>query len=314
MRSPNHLQIKENCREAINEIMKKLNLGSAEKVIFDDQGWVNVTTFVNDDLVIRFNARDTQLPKFHREKVAFNLLKDIVPVPELLVFDDSKVMVPYDYMICKKIAGKNLEQNWSSLSEENGNILAFQAGQLLAKIHAISIDSFGEISSSGPFLKTKRWVDYLRHILSYHLGEATELKLFNLDVNKKFLDLFESKADLFDSVALPKLIHGDFHFGNLLFSGKNITGVLDFEWSCAGDPLFDICNNLRDMDSTWPGSQVAFNKGYGIQDFSKEEISKMKIYNMIKSIELCVVAKRFFSEEECKEFVQTTLNNYASLQ
>lgn len=312
MRSPDQFKIKENCRQAMSKIIEKSNLGSAQKVIFDDQGWVNVTAFVNDDLVVRFNARDIQLPKFQRERTAFNLLKNIVPVPELLVFDDSKVIVPYDYMVCKKIAGRNLEQNWSSLSEKDRGLLSYQAGQLLAKIHSIEMNNFGEISMSGPFLKTNRWVEYLRHTLNYHLNEAMELNLFNLDIKRQLFDFFESKADLFDTVKVPKLVHGDFHLGNLLFSNQNITGVLDFEWSCAGDPLFDICNNLQDMDSQWPGSQEAFNKGYGIQEFSEDEIAKMKVYNMIKSIELCVVAKRFFSEEECNKFVQTTQSNYAS--
>ncbi|MFZ4405397.1 MAG: phosphotransferase [Pseudobdellovibrionaceae bacterium] len=314
MRSPDHLKIKESCLEAIDKIMAKSNLGFAEKVVFDDQGRVNVTAFVNDDLVVRFNARDNHLPKFQREQIAFNSLKDVVPVPELLTFDDSKIIIPYDYMICKKMPGKNLEQNWASLSEEDGNLLAYQAGQMLGKIHSVNMENFGEISMLGPFLQTKKWTDYLRHILNYYLGEAMDLNLFTLDVKGKFLDFFESKVGLLDTIRAPKLIHGDFHLGNLLFAGQTITGVLDFEWSCAGDPLFDICNNLRDMDSRWPGSQEAFNKGYGIQDFSEEEIAKMKVYTMIKSIEFCVVAKKFFPESECKEFVQTTQNNYASLQ
>ncbi len=136
------------------------------------------------------------------------------------------------------------------------------------------------------------------------------LDLFSSLSQKHFLNLFESTIHLFDSVQVPKLIHGDFHFGNLLFANQKITGVLDFEWSCCGDPLFDICNNLQDMDSKWPGSQDAFNKGYGILCFSNDEIARMRIYNMIKSIELCVVAKKFFSKEESDEYVQTTKKNY----
>jgi aminoglycoside phosphotransferase (APT) family kinase protein len=312
MRSPNHLEVKENCRAAIQKIMAQSKLGSVDKVIFDDQGWVNVTAFVNDDFVMRFNARDIQLPKFQREQAVFNLLKGTVSVPELLLFDDSKIIVPYDYMICKKIPGKNLEQNWTDLSEQDGNLLAYQAGEILAKIHSIKSNEFGEVSALGPFPRTKNWGEYLRFILNYHLNEAMELKLFSSTVQKKFLDFFEARLKLLDSVTSPQLVHGDFHLGNLLFVDQKITGVLDFEWSLFGDPLFDISNNLRDMDSRWPGSQEAFNKGYGIKDFSDEEINRMKVYTMVKSIELCVVAKKFFSEAECNEFVQTTEANYAS--
>ncbi len=65
------------------------------------------------------------------------------------------------------------------------------------------------------------------------------------------------------------------------------------------------------MDEKWPGSQEAFNRGYGVQNFADEEIAKMKVYSMIKIIELCVVSKKFFSEEECKEYVQITEDAYA---
>jgi aminoglycoside phosphotransferase (APT) family kinase protein len=294
--------------------MANTNLGVVDKVIFDDQGWVNVTAFVNNDFVIRFNARDAQLPKFQCEKIAFKLLKNCISVPELLVLDESKKDAPYDYIICKKIESKNLEQNWPSLSEVDRNNLAYQAGQLLAKIHSVSLENFGEISEFGPFLQSKTWSEYLRHNLNYHLNEAMRLDLFVSTSQKVFLDLFESSVQLLDSVQVPKLIHGDFHLGNLLFFKQKITGVLDFEWSCAGDPLFDFCINLRSMDRTWPGSQEAFNKGYGIQNFSNDEIAKMRIYSMIKNIELCVVAKKFLTEEECKEIVQATKNNYRPQQ
>jgi len=314
MRAPNHLEIKQTCREVIQKIMTQLNLSSSGKIIFDEQGWVNVTAFVGDDFVMRFNARDIQLPKFQREQKAFKILKSVVPVPELIFFDDSKTISPYDYMICKKIPGNNLEENWSGLNVKDREILACRAGQLLARIHSTKIENFGEISEFGPFLKTKDWTTFLRHTFNYHLSEAMELNLFSTVAQKQFMNLFESQVKLFDQLKTPKLIHGDFHLGNLLFLNQDISGVLDFEWSCAGDPLYDICNNLRDMDSKWPGSQEAFNKGYGIQNFSDEEVAKMRVYSMIKSIELCVVSKRFFSEEDCKEYVQITENSYAPRQ
>ncbi len=126
--------------------------------------------------------------------------------------------------------------------------LAYQAGQLLSKIHSVDIGSFGETSGLGPFVKTKTWTEYLRHTLDYHLNEAMELGLFTSSVQRQFVNLFEAQVQLFNKLKTPKLIHGDFHFGNLLFLNHNVTGLLDFEWSCAGDPLYDICNNLRDMD------------------------------------------------------------------
>ncbi len=310
MRAPNHLEIKAICKSSINKIVENLTLPSPQKILMDDQGWVNICFFIDDSVVIRFNARDVHLPKFHREKVAFDILKGKLPVPDCLVLDDSRTLAPFDYMVCKKIEGKNIEQNWSHLSDKIKNSLSFQAGQVLSQIHSVELNYFGEISGRGPFPKTKTWTEYLAFILDYHLEEAMGLSLFTNEKRHSFLTSFKNHAEIFDEFENPMLIHGDFHLGNLLYNQEKITGVLDFEWALAGDPLFDMSNQLREMDKTWPGSQESFNRGYGIKMFSDEDLKKMKVYAMIKNIELCVVAKKFFSEQEALEYVKITESNY----
>lgn len=307
MRAPNHLEIKKTCRDSLEALFAHWKLGPVNHVEFDDQGWVNVTVFVNESWVVRFNARDIQLPKFQREKKSFEVLKGIVPVPELVVFDDSKKLAPYDYMICKKITGKNLEKEWPALSESDRLSLAQQAGKILRKIHSVGTQEFGELSDQGPFPQTKSWADYIRFTLNYHLKEASELQLFSPDELQGFLNFFEQREKVLLKINASQMVHGDFHFGNLLFSENKITGVLDFEWALCGDPLMDICNHLRDMDSNWAGSQAAFNEGYGAHTFSKDDEARMEVYRLLKNIELCVVAKRFLSEAELRSFLATTL-------
>lgn len=310
MRAPNHLEIKAICKKSINKIVDSLALPTPQEILMDDQGWVNICFFIDDSVVIRFNARDIQLPKFHREKVAFDILKNKLPVPDCLVLDDSRTLAPFDYMVCKKIEGKNIEQSWAHLSEKLKSVLSFQAGQVLSQIHSVELNHFGELSGNGPFPKTNTWTEYLAFILNYHLEEAMALSLFTAEKRNSFLNSFKNHAHMFDKFETPKLVHGDFHLGNLLSDQEKITGVLDFEWACAGDPLFDMSNQLREMDKTWPGSQENFNQGYGIKMFSEEDLKKMEVYAMIKNIELCVVAKKFFSEEETLEYVKITESKY----
>jgi aminoglycoside phosphotransferase (APT) family kinase protein len=38
----------------------------------------------------------------------------------------------------------------------------------------------------------------------------------------------------------PTLVHGDFHYGNMLFRGSNVVAVLDWEISEIGQPLLDV--------------------------------------------------------------------------
>ncbi|RYZ76224.1 MAG: hypothetical protein EOP04_32315, partial [Proteobacteria bacterium] len=82
-------------------------------------------------------------------------------------------------------------------------------------------------------------------------------------------DTFAAASQLIKSVERRTLIHGDFHFGNLLYEGERISGILDFEWSCAGDPLFDLCK-LRDMESTWNDSQQSFLWDFAAEFFPRD--------------------------------------------
>jgi hypothetical protein len=90
-------------------------------------------------------------------------------------------------------------------------------------------------------------------------------------------------------------------------------GVLDFEWAFAGDPLYDFCS-VNYMESTWPGSKKNFLKGYGFEEFDPDALLKIRIYQMIRNIELCIVARKYFSSEESEEFINVTLNQINSLQ
>ncbi len=90
MRSPNHLEIKKRCQESIAPLIAKYQLGTPTQFVIDDAGWVNPCIFVNDAFVFRFNARDPNLPKYQREKIAFELLKDTnVPVPHKVTIRDA---------------------------------------------------------------------------------------------------------------------------------------------------------------------------------------------------------------------------------
>ncbi|RYZ66945.1 MAG: aminoglycoside phosphotransferase family protein [Proteobacteria bacterium] len=310
MRTPDHLLVKQKCREAIPRILKEFGFDPSSDIIMDDQGWVNPCFFIGREAIVRFNARDQHIPKFQREKIVYDRLRTLnFPVPAEVRLDTSKTISPYDILIASRLNGSNLEQHWKLLESSAKSTLAFQAGQWLRKIHDVNIDTFGEISAFGPFPSTVTWPEYLKARLEYHLSEARELDIFSAELEMRFEAAFEKIIPLLEQTKRSRLIHGDFHLGNLLFEKHQITGILDFEWSCAGDPLFDLCK-LRDMDASWTGSQESFNRGYGVSVFDDSEFKKMRIYTMIQNIELCVVAKKYFPAKELRSYVSATAKGF----
>jgi aminoglycoside phosphotransferase (APT) family kinase protein len=289
------------------------HLGLPRVVRVDEIGWVNPCIFVNDAYVFRFNARDPKLPKYQREKFAFDRLRENgVPVPRQVILDDSKSLLPYDVLITNLLPGRNLEADWSALETPLKDRLATEAGQILQEIHKVKLPAFGEIGGRGPLPKSASWFAYLQAKLSMHLREASELHVFDEDSNLLFVQKLNLRESLMAEITSAKLIHVDYHFGNLLYHDEKITGVFDFEWALAGDPLYDLCRWVGDEEE-WDGSRVPFLKGYGIENFRPPEAERIKIYQMIRNIELCVVAQLHFEESEATAFRETTLAQASKL-
>ncbi|MCB0421305.1 MAG: aminoglycoside phosphotransferase family protein [Bdellovibrionales bacterium] len=284
-----------------------------ESIQVDKEGWVNPCFFVDGRYAVRFNARDPNLPKFQRENRVFDLLRESkVPVPPKVILDDSKEVIEYDVLISSLLEGENLEANWKNISPESQIKIAFHAGQLLRQIHDVSFDFFGEITRQGPLPQTDNWFSYLNSKLEFHLGEADPFDLFSDEIKNKIWSVFEAYTQELNKVKSSRLIHVDFHFGNLLFLDDEVSGVLDFEWSFAGDPLYDVSRWLGN-EEICNGSHIPFLEGYGFSGLNESESSRIKVYQMIKNIELCPVAKEHFGEDEVKEYLDITIKQIDSL-
>lgn len=294
--------------------MEKHRLGRPEKVELDDAGWVNPCFFVNDSYVFRFNARDPHLPKYQREKLVFDLLRESdVPVPNSVALDDSKSAAPFDVLISNKVEGRNLETDWLTVPRDQQLHLASLAGDLLRRLHTREFEFFGELSSTGPLPQTKSWHDYLQAKLNFHLEEGARLKIWNHSQLEAFRSAFRHRQELLQPLTQSRLVHVDFHLGNLLYQGPNIMAVLDFEWSLAGDPLYDLCR-WSSLEEDCVGSREAFLSGYGKSTFTREERASLDLYQMIRNVELCVVSQLHFESEEAEAFHTKTLGQLQNLR
>ncbi|MEA9357010.1 aminoglycoside phosphotransferase family protein [Bacteriovorax sp. PP10] len=313
MRTHNHLEIKKLCEQSIAPLMNKYNLGEVKNIKMDTEGWVNPCFFVNQSFVFRFNARDPQLPKYQREFFVFNLLKKSdIPVPQIVYLDDSKEHIGFDVLITEMLPGTNIESDWKNLSIDQRIKVSEEAGKNLFKLNQHLFDFFGELSSSGPLPRTKTWPDYLKAKLSFHLNEAMNLKIIDESVEANIWKIFETHFLELSLVTSSNLVHVDYHLGNLLHHNLKVTAVLDFEWAFAGDPLYDFCR-WRSHEEDLANSRDAFLKGYKKTEFSTSELKRMDIYQMIRNIELCSVAKLHFSENEAEEYLSITIQQINKL-
>lgn len=272
----------------LQRISDRYDLGKIEQVVMAGRGINNPALMINDSLVIRFDGIINQVPsRFHGEKRCYDaLLKAGIPAPQVIAVDDSKSLVPYDYMVMSKIEGAPLIDAWPTLALDQRGKLAYQAGQLLARMHNITFDTFGRLYGTERIFDN--WYSYIHDTFRRYSLEAVHDGLIQPDIQRRMQLVMEKYRNVFEQVKSASLVHWDYHFENLLQKDGVITGVLDFEWALSGDPAHDF--NRRDQwDDDCPGSRAALYDGYtSIRALDTDHDLRVRLYQMIWFID-CVV-------------------------
>jgi aminoglycoside phosphotransferase (APT) family kinase protein len=177
------------------------------------------------------------------------LASTTVPHARLLaVCDDPGVLGSVAFYLMEAVDGFNpADELPDPIGDGEGHVhLAYEATDALADIGALDHDAIGlgEFGKPVGFLdrQVPRWV-------------AERDRYLGLDgYDKAPLPGFEAARDYLAATVpttfRPGLMHGDYHFGNLMFdtTSRNLVAVLDWEMSTIGDPLLDLGRYL----AVWP--------------------------------------------------------------
>ena len=112
--------------------------------------------------------------------------------------------------------------------------LAFQCGEVLARIHAIDPIETG----LSDCLKTVSTKGFINEVWTHYRSLGTALPM--IDYTARWL------LDHLPDDMEPRLVHNDFRNGNIMVSPDGIVAVLDWELAHLGDPVRDIgwiCTN-----------------------------------------------------------------------
>ncbi len=222
------------------ELKKIISYPPAGNDVFECVGKFN-----NKPLNFILKSERGKFADFSNEIKILPMVAKKFPVPKIL---ESGRINELTYIVLSKIDGEKL----SDIFKEHPNIdkerYLFTYGQTLAEIHKLKIN----------------WTSAkIRDINTYPNATAEVYK---------DLDEWESNLIEFLKKKKPKemnlntFIHGDFHYGNILWDDYKITGILDWEYSGMG---------FKEQDIAWalilrPGQQFmdniydvkAFLKGY----------------------------------------------------
>jgi aminoglycoside phosphotransferase (APT) family kinase protein len=147
------------------------------------------------------------------------------PVPTILAADSAPCIQGRSFALMELVVGEECE---AVTVREAPETVAGAAIDVLHRLAVLSPESSGigdEIPRT-PLGEIERWNGLMARSPVWLRTAASE-----------FARILASTAP---APTTPRLVHGDFHYGNLLFRGQAVCAVLDWEIAELGDPRMDL--------------------------------------------------------------------------
>lgn len=218
--------------------------------------------------------------------------RPIIPVANLVYFDETKEVIPHIFTIQEYVHGKSLKDLFNQYSKEDLSFskskfltLFNNIGELLWKLHTISFDSFQEhIYNIGK----KSEINWLELINSEFEMESQEARKKKLGYDNEIKTFLKDNISLLEEENEPVVLHNDFQWTNLIVKDSpnkiQINGIIDFDDWRVGVRAQDFVKmefytlkhikNIDIRESFYNGYKKNCNIG---QDFFK----KLDIYSLL---------------------------------
>ena len=171
-----------------------------------------------------------------------------LPTPAIPVMSEEPVIDGRPFVLMEAVAGERIETTGPAQPARD---IAASAVEVLKRLHGLPLDRTGIGTEEPVGLRAEmmRWALLMQRApeeLTTRAGELGGLLANDIPRERE-----------------PTLVHGDYHYGNMLFRGPEVVAVLDWEIAQIGLPLLDLgclaimSHRKRFVDAPSPGGSVA---------------------------------------------------------
>ena len=177
-----------------------------------------------------------------------------LPVPAIAAMSPEAVVDGRPFVLMEAVDGVRIEE--ASVNESPHDI-AKSAVVVMKRLHAQPLADTGIGDEEPVTLQTEmmRW--------AWLMQRAPE------ELTTRAPELGGLLASSLPAPRAPTLVHGDYHYGNMLFGGHEVVAVLDWEIAEIGQPLLDLgCLAVvgRRHPGDWPEARTDdVMKMYGVE-------------------------------------------------
>ena len=242
------------------------NPSNLEKLECDSINLIYKFQSDGEDYILKLMIRK---PLDDIEHHRFEKLSDYISgekIPEVVYRDsiirDISGNKIYAVVIMKKMKGESL--NWDKV--DNKSTLTEQIAQIVKYVHSIEFDQIDIIGGG------KNWNEFILENAGKSVKLLVNRKQMDEQILKKGMKFIKDNYNSWKYEGRLKLIHDDLWTDNLLVNGGDLVGVIDWEWSIAGDPVYDLCGIDKEV----------FNNDYELIKlfYSKLDIVRDDRFNM----------------------------------
>lgn len=227
-------------------------------------------------LILRLYLRDPKAAL--REQNLSKLLSSEIPVPH---FHQISQWEGYTFAITEYLPGITLRDFFLQESGHQLEPISNQAGALLAKIASNTFDQGGFFNENLTISEPAKDEDCL-FFAEKCLKDKVVLSVLSKEELKKIAQLLKTHETLLPDSRDKNLVHGDFDPSNILVKeidgAWKISGILDWEFSFSGSPLWDIANMLRYANEMPQVYRNGFLSGLTFGGFKLPENWEIKIH------------------------------------
>ena len=209
------------------------------------EGHSGFTYFVDGDFVLRLPPPGARIAG----PADMSALRSVgLPTPAIPLMSSDAAIDGRPFILMERVDGVRIEE---TARRENPLDIATSAVNVLKRMQALPIEKtgIGDEEPVGLREEMMRWAMLMQRApeeLTTRAGELGGLLAAHIPTERA-----------------PTLVHGDYHYGNMLFRGAEVVAVLDWEIAELGQPLLDLgclCSmtvRRRFADAPSPGGAVA---------------------------------------------------------
>lgn len=207
-----------------------------------------------------------------------------VPVPKILLYDDSGRIAPRPYLIMERLPGTPFSQSVGTSTDD----VYRQVGRHLRQVHGITRDRFGYLGAHHPTAACETWGEAFEVMWNRLLDDIFAWDGYTRAQADRFRTLLDRDRALFERHIPSSLLHMDVWAENILVDNSGqVTGIIDWDRVLWGDPeiefaVLDYCG--VSIPSFW--------EGYGADRDTSPPARRRGLYYYLYEIQKYIVIER----------------------